>query len=413
MSILNPKPLTKQAADAAYAPDVQAASAPIKSAIQNRVDTELHDSFAGKPDGVPTVADTGQAYTIYPQTGNRVPVIRNGKLSFATDNPGATTFGSGGYANIKTQRPITHADASFTLTPWNTVGGLACLALMTDVMTGTVHKSPAHLIVAPEYWSFGVFTADGAAINILKQVNYKTNLVADGVKVHTMSVDINYDAGIAYVSVPYPDGTQQVFAIEDPAIKTPAYAAYIEPYQGTDPTKDYSLAEFTEWNLGTGTNRQAQVTKQIHSRQGQMTTTVVQLASNQTLTTSFAPITGVTITGRFGKTGKCRFDVQVPIQHRGPADVYFVLNDGANGNVGSTNTRVLKGRPTIIDANDVEDRNVCFKMDAAGNPGQEFSYILQGVAFGVNTIESPPGAKALVRGGVSSGYNVIIDALPY
>jgi len=383
----------------------------IDATISRRVETEFHDSFAGKPDGAVPVSDSGHTYTLYPPDGNRKPVLRGGKLTFATDNPGATTYGSGGYANIKTLHPITHAEASFTLTPWTTVGGLACLALMTDNMVGTTHVSPAHLIVAPEYWSFGVFTAPNVPITILKQVNYKTNLVADGVKVHTMSVDIDRTAGIAYVSVPYPDGSQQTFAIQHDTIKTAAYAGYIEPYQGTTGGADYSLAEFTEWGLGTGNSRSAHRTKEIHSRQEQMTSKVVALASNMTLTTSFVAVPGVTISGTFGKTGKCRFDVSVPIQHRGPADVYFVLNDGANGNVGSTNTRVLKGRPTIVDAADVEDRNVMFKMDAAGDPGKEFTYALHAVAFGVNTVESPPGPKALIRSG--AGYNVIIDALPY
>jgi hypothetical protein len=408
----NPASETVGALNATFGPAAQAASAQVKAAIQARVDTEFHDSFAGKANGVPTVGDTGQAYTIYPQTGNRVPTIRNGKLSFATDNPGATTFGSGGYANITTSRPITHADASFTLTPWANVGGLACLALMTNPMVGTVWKSPAHLIVAPEYWSFGVFTTDGSAIVILKQVNYKTNLVADGVKVYTMSVDIDRVAGIAYVSVPYPDGTQQTFAIQHDAIKTPAYAAYIEPYQGTNPAYDYSLAEFTEWNLGTGTSRAALRAKEINSRQEQETVRVYRPATNQTLTTSFVS-TGATIGGVYGKTGKCLFRVQVPVQVRGACDLYFVLNDGANGNVGTTNTRAYKGRPTVVDTNDKENRILSFMMDAAGEPGKEFNYTLNAVAFGVAGGATDPQALILTGADSGAGYNIIISSTPY
>lgn len=192
------------------------------------------DLFSAHPDGAIVRTHAGLPYSVYPESGARMPVIEDGRMTF-----GDAAAGGGGYLSLPSDEPIISARAAVSFTPYTTPGGLACLALMeTDLPTlkkagGTVPRSPAHLNLYPEGWDFGTFPTEGlTSPDPLASTVYGTPLATGDQAVHLYGVTIEKETNTAWLDVPDGLGGNRIVKATRADIGSiDAWTSFVEPYR--------------------------------------------------------------------------------------------------------------------------------------------------------------------------------------
>lgn len=325
------------------------------------------DLFTGKSNGSVSTLDSGHSYRLYPLGGTRTPRVVNGKLTF---DPLAV---AGGYASIDTNLPVVGQRATFTFGAYSTGGGLASIAAMSknigdsfDAGTG-VPKAPAHFIISPTGWSFGVFDTDNTSLRVITSVTYSTPLTADGNTQYTAEYRLDPEAGIAYLTVPYFDGPRYFTVGPDVGIKTLAYSCFIEPFKQNGLVTE-SLTSFVSHSATLGT-----------PTPGLQSGILYQPAGSSTIsaTGSISDVDSVNavVSGHYGPTGRVFIFANINATIQAAADYYLALKNGTTV-VAESTSRVRA--PVAADSN---NQNFNVMLSANGVPGAAFTLKLAHVVF--------------------------------
>ncbi len=119
---------------------------------------------------------------------------------------------AGYYTSASLAAPITTIGASWTFTPRGGTPGAMAL-----VVSRTALHPPfsVHLVITPNFWSFGVWPFDGAVpggLQILQSHNFRVPLKEDGTRIYRAQIRIHGERA----DVELPDGRRHV--VRDPRI---------------------------------------------------------------------------------------------------------------------------------------------------------------------------------------------------
>lgn len=359
------------------------------------------DDFSRAEDGALDTLVTGQEYRVWPASGPRTPRVVDGQLTFDA------TATAGGYASVDNdEQRFNHIEAFITFTAYTATGGLGCLAFMESNIGDSfddgdgVPRSPGHLYIAPDGWSFGVFRSLGGELDVLASGSYSTPLTADGETAHHASITLDTDAGVAYVSIPASDGGQRLLRFKDDAFRDiPAHSAFIEPFK-TSSSTTHTLAGFTAWGASSASRHEVAVARDRKSLDA------FPVARNyepdEPVAVSFESIDAidalnVRAVGRFGPTGAAHIHLNACWSLNESADLYVGLRPSSGGAViNNTATRVRAPGAAV-------DQIFSVTIPVFGTPFAEYDYLICHGVYGTD-------AEAILQ--ANSNQRIVWTCIP-
>ena len=175
---------------------------------------ELHDAWAGEPDGIPTRALTGQEW-MRATAGKGEPMeISGGTLTAPTPEKGAA------YLETELDGPVKRIGCRWAFSEAaGNEGGMALIAWATPIETGgEVPDTALHLVIFPNSWGLGYFHGGSGTLTSMASGFFAERLTCDGVTQLEIEVLTQGDTHLLHL----PDGSYHL-------VKHPM----IEAIQGT------------------------------------------------------------------------------------------------------------------------------------------------------------------------------------
>lgn len=154
----------------------------------------MYDDFSAAADGAPTVADTGQTYTLHRSTGksdNSYPIVTDGILTNGLVAADGSNKGNG-YLNVSLENDVTRIGGRFVLGDETAASQVALLILESPIV-GAIPDMSVHLLVGPTKWTLGYWDNNPNVVDIMNGY-FGTPLADDGTTVHEIDVTVDYTA---------------------------------------------------------------------------------------------------------------------------------------------------------------------------------------------------------------------------
>jgi len=340
MSILDPKPLTKAAADAAYAATSALTAKAEKSEAAKQVDAR--DSFTGKADGLLTSgaqADTGHVYTIAKNVHSSGYKIVNGYLMH---DQGTTTDTTADYAGIVLPSRVGRIWADFryptsALTASENLTLIVSDALFAKTTPGdSFANAAAHFNITRAGWSY----------EILQKTPFTITQLASGTFATPLAFDTDYQVAVEY------SGTTATIYLPDGTIKTVTHSNILA-WRGKHATIEHYAFDGSARSLLQVSNWGADVEKSDLSRPVTMARLLASAfpkafsyrpstQADYTATASLADVdaTNAAITFTAPSTGKVIVRVQAWLDTNSTGDTLWGLSHNGTGGYGGGAKRV-------------------------------------------------------------------------